>query len=91
MQRIEKVYLEEIFVTDMVAEERDAFDERDVTDKDSFAVVGIAAIADCESMVDACAEVANVSVDYELSVVNSHEMCLHYSRSSVARLPLYTM
>lgn len=64
IERVEQVDFEEEFVSDMVSEERNAFDEGNVGNKSRLAVVRVPAIADGERMVDGDTQTLDISINY---------------------------
>lgn len=88
--RIEHVHLEEDLVPNVVPKERDSLDQRDMTNIDCLAIVGIPTIRSGEGMVDGGAERLDIGGDCSKSVDSS---LIHTpsSPASLSRLPAYSI
>lgn len=52
VKRVQHIDFEKEFVADVITVEGDTLDQGDVSNEGDFSLVHIAAVADCESMVD---------------------------------------
>ena len=84
--RIEHVHLEEDLVPNVVPKERDSLDQRDMTNIDCLAIVGIPTIRSGEGMVDGGAERLDIGGDCSDSVISSL-IQTPSSPASLSRLP----
>ena len=96
MQRIKQIDLQEEPVSNIVAEEWNAFDNGNVANINRFSIVDITPIGSCKSMIDGISKGKDICVNCEISVPMrnqpSYAGCtsVKYIPSSLCRLPLYS-